>query len=198
MQTLILARHGESTYSARGLVNGDPAVGVGLTPRGEEEARALGGALADEPLELCVVTALPRTRATAELALVGREVPIEEAHELGDPRAGCFEGCELAEYRAWAWSHGSQDEPPGGGESRRTVVARYARAYRALLERPQRTVLAVVHGLPIAYVLLALDGVPPPPRVDLEVEYARPYPIFEAELRRALGVLEDWQREPTW
>ena len=29
MQTLILARHGESEYSARGLVNGDASVEVG-------------------------------------------------------------------------------------------------------------------------------------------------------------------------
>jgi 2,3-bisphosphoglycerate-dependent phosphoglycerate mutase len=198
VETLILARHGESIYSARGLVNGDPTVDVCLTPRGEEEARVLGRALADEPLELCVVTALRRTRTTAELALAGRDVPIEEMSELGDPRAGRFEGGPLDEYRAWAWSHGSREEPPGGGESRRAVVARYARAYRALLERPQRTVLAVVHGLPIAYVLLALDGVPPPARVGLEIEYARPHPVSAAELRRVVGVLEHWQREPTW
>lgn len=198
MERLILARHGESTYSARGLVNGDPAVDVGLTIRGEEEARALGRALADESLELCVVTALQRTRATAELALAGRDVPIEEASALGDPLAGGFEGSTLDEYRAWAWSHGSRAEPPGGGESRRAIVARYARAYRALLERPQRTVLAVVHGLPIAYVLLALDGVPPRPRVGLEVEYARPHFVSAEELRRVLGMLEAWHREPTW
>lgn len=198
MERLILARHGESAYSGRGLVNGDPTVHVGLTGRGEEEARALGRALAAEPLELCVVTALPRTRATAELALAGRDVPIEEVPELGDPQARGFEGGPLDDYRAWAWSHGSREEPPGGGETRRAIVARYTRAYRALLERPQRTVLAVVHGLPIAYVLLALDGVPPRPRVGLEVEYARPHFVSAEELRRVLGILEAWHREPTW
>jgi broad specificity phosphatase PhoE len=198
MERLILARHGESTYSARGLVNGDPALDVGLTIRGEEEARALGRALAGEPLEVCVVTALPRTRATAELALAGRDVPIEVVPELSDPQAGRFEGGGLAEYRTWAWSHGSRDEPPGGGESRRTIVARYADAYHALVERPEPTILAVLHALPIAYVLLALDGVPPPPRVDVRVEHARPHPLTAAELRRALGVLDAWCEEPTW
>lgn len=198
MERLILARHGESTYSARGLVNGDPAAGVGLTDRGVGEARELGRALADEPLELCVVTALPRTRATAEAALDGRDVPIEELPGLGDPCAGGFEGLSLEEYRAWAWSSGSRAEPPGGGESRLAVIGRYVAAYRSLLERPERTILAVVHALPIAYALLALDGVPPAPRVALRIEHARPFSLTAEELRRALAVLEAWQAEPTW
>jgi broad specificity phosphatase PhoE len=198
VERLILARHGESAYSARGLVNGDPAAGVGLTPRGEEEARALGAALAGEPLDLCVVTSLPRTRATAEIALPGRDVPVEEVPELSDPRAGSFEGLTLDEYREWAWSTGSREDGPGGGESRLALVGRYATAYRALLDRPETTILAVVHALPIAYLLLALDGVPPAPRVDLRIEHAHPYPLRSDEVERALGVLDAWVREPTW
>ena len=81
MERLILARHGESRYSASGLVNGDPEAGVGLTPAGEEEARELGRALAAELLDLCLVTSLPRTRATAELVLAGRAQP-EQAPAL--------------------------------------------------------------------------------------------------------------------
>jgi broad specificity phosphatase PhoE len=198
VEKLILVRHGESTYSACGLVNGDPAAGVGLTPRGQEEARALGRSLAGEPLDLCVVTALPRTRLTAELALAGRAVPVEEVPELSDPRAGSFEGRHLDDYRVWAWSSGSGEDAPGGGESRLAAVDRYAGAYRALLERPESAILAVLHALPIAYVLLALDGVPPAPRVDLKVEHARPHPVDAAELGRALGVLDAWRWEPTW
>lgn len=198
MEKLILARHGESTYSARGLVNGDPAAGVGLTPRGEEEARTLGRSLADEQLDLCVVTALSRTRLTAELALAGRAVPIEEVPGLSDPCAGDFEGRHLDDYRVWAWSSGSREDAPGGGESRLAAVSRYAEAYHALLERPEPTILAVLHALPIAYALLALDGVPPAPRVDLKVEHARPHPLTADELRRALGILDAWRREPTW
>jgi probable phosphoglycerate mutase len=179
-------------------VNGDPAAGVGLTPRGEEEARTLGRALADEPLDLCVVTSLPRTRSTADLALAGRTVPVEVVPELSDPLAGSFEGRHLDNYRAWAWTTGSREDPPGGGESRLAAVNRYAAAYRSLLDRRERTILAVVHALPIAYVLLGLDGVPPAPRMDLRIEHARPYPLTADELRRALDVLDTWCREPTW
>lgn len=198
MERLILARHGESDYSARGLVNGDASVRVGLTGAGEEQARALGRKLAGEPLDLCVTSALERTRATAALALLGRDVPVRAWAELNDPRAGRFEGLELAEYRVWAWTAGSQEAAPGGGESRLEAVLRYRRAYEALLGRPEATVLAVAHALPIAYVLSALEGLPPAPRMDRTVAYAHPYRLAAAELRSALGVIDAWCAAPSW
>jgi len=198
VERLILVRHGESEYSARGLVNGDADVDVGLTPAGEEQARSLGRELAGEPIELCVVSGLPRTRATAELALARRGVPIEALPAFDDPHAGGFEGLPLDEYRSWAWSAGSAEEAPGGGESRRAIVARYAAAYRSLLGRAEAVVLAVLHALPIAYVLESLDGSPPAPRMVRPIAYAQPYPLTAAELRRALDVIDAWQEAPTW
>ena len=72
---MILARHGESVFSERQLVNGDVAVPGPLTARGEEEARALGRAIADDPIDLCVTTEFERTRQTADLALDGPRRP---------------------------------------------------------------------------------------------------------------------------
>ena len=198
MQTLIVARHGESEYSARGLLNGDPAVEVGLTEAGEEQARALGRALRETEIDLCVVTELGRTRRTAELALAGRDVPFETRPELNDPRSGVFEGGSLAEYRGWAWAAGSAEHAPGGGESRLELVARYARAYRALLAYPQGTLLAVLHALPIAYLLGAIDNQAPAARMDRPVEYAWAYVVDGDQLRAAVELLEAWHALPTW
>ena len=198
MEKLILARHGESTYSAQGLVNGDATVDVGLTAAGAEQARELGRALAGEPVGVCVVSALPRTRATAELALAGRTVPIESRAAFDDPGAGRFEGRSLDEYRGWAWSAGSWEDAPGGGESRRSIVARYAEAYRGLLDRAEAVVLAVLHALPIAYVLDALDGSPPAQRITRRIAYAQAVPVAAADLRRALDVIDAWREAPTW
>jgi probable phosphoglycerate mutase len=198
MQELILARHGESEYSARGLVNGDTSVLVGLTEAGEEQARALGRALQHVQIDLCVTTELHRTRRTAELALAGRHIPLETWPDLNDPRAGSYEGRHLDDYRSWAWSAGSAEPVPGGGESRLDIVARYARAYRALLERPEATILAVLHALPIAYLLRALDGAGPAVRMDRPIEYATPYPV-DAEARRGgVAVVEAWRAAPDW
>jgi len=198
VERLIVARHGESEYSSRGLLNGDPSRAVGLTERGEEEARALGRDLADVPLGLAVHSGFPRTRATLEIVLASREVPVLEEPRLADPRAGSFEGLTLDEYRDWAWHAGSGEEAPGGGESRLALVQRYVDAYRSLVARPERTILAVVHALPIAYLLLGRDGKPPRARVGLHVEHARPYAFTRDELERSLAVLNAWHASPTW
>jgi broad specificity phosphatase PhoE len=195
VERLILARHGESEYSVQGLVNGDEAVAVGLTEVGVRQARELGRALAGEQLDLCVTSALARTRETAALALAGRGVPVEAWPELNDPRAGSFEGLHLDEYRKWAWTRGSQEEAPGGGESRIAGVRRYADAFRCVLGRPEASILVVAHGLPIAYVL---SGEPPAARMDVPIEYAHAYRFDAAELERALVRLEAWCAAPTW
>jgi 2,3-bisphosphoglycerate-dependent phosphoglycerate mutase len=197
MVTTILIRHGESNVSVRGVVNGDPRAAVALTPEGEAQARRVGRELAGEPIDLCVVSEFPRTRQTAEIALEGRPVRIEVWPELNDPRYGEFEGGSLDRYREWAWAHGSIDEAPGGGESRQAIVARYAVGFRRLVERPERTVLAVAHSLPVAYALAAARGEDPAPRVDL-VEYAEPHRLTEDELRAAVERLEAWCAEPSW
>ena len=90
------------------------------------------------------------------------------------------------------------EDAPGGGESRRAIVDRYANVYRALLGRPERLVLAVAHALPIAYVLDALDGSPPAPRIGRTIEYATPFQLDAGELSRALAVIDAWREEPTW
>ena len=192
MEAAILARHAESEFSARAAVSSDPAVACPLTRRGEEQARLLGRALADETIGVCVVTEFERTRRTAELALDGRDVPIVVAAELNDPRAGCFEGGSLDDFRAWAWAHGSAEEPPGGGESRLAVASRLARGYRRVRERPEGTVLVVGHALPIAY---AVSG--PSTRIK-QLDYATPKRLSRNELEAAVERLEAWTAAPTW
>ena len=99
MERAIFVRHGESEYSARALVNGDPSVVVGLTEVGKQQARLLYDRLESEPIDLCAVTEFGRTRETADLALGDRPVPRIVLRDLNDPFYGSFEGKPLAEYR---------------------------------------------------------------------------------------------------
>jgi broad specificity phosphatase PhoE len=197
MRTAIIARHGESDMNRRDALNGDADGAVGLSAAGEEQARRLGRELAGETIDLCVTSALTRTRQTAELALAGRAVPTEAWPELNDPRYGAFEGGPFQAYREWAWAHGSADEAPGGGESRQAVVTRYAAALRRLLARDEGTVLVVSHSLPIAYVLGAVDGADPARRMEM-VDYARPFRVEAEALVRAVDRLEAWCAAPSW
>ncbi len=197
MESGFLVRHAETEANLRGSVNGDPASPCPLSPEGEEQARRLGERLAGVPIDLCVTSEFERTRRTAGLALAGRDIPLEVWPELNDPRFGRYEGGLLEDYRAWASAHGSGDAPPGGGESRRAIVARYAAGFRRLLERPEEHLVAVAHSLPVAYVLAALRGVDPAPRAEL-VRHAHPYAVSAAELRGAVERLEAWCAAPTW
>jgi 2,3-bisphosphoglycerate-dependent phosphoglycerate mutase len=196
VETVVLARHGESELSAAGVVSGDPAEPRGLTEGGREQARRLGRRLADEPIELCVTSEFVRVRETADIALAGRDVPRLVVPELNDVRFGEFEGRPFDEYRAWA---GARDptEAPSGGESRAEVAARYVRGFRLVLARPERLVLVVAHGLPLRYTLLALQGLDPTPIVE-QVPLAEPYRLQRADLERAIDRLRRWSKAPIW
>jgi broad specificity phosphatase PhoE len=197
MDEVILARHGESELSVVGTVNGDPAVACALTPTGEEQARRLGERLSEIEIDLCATSEFERAWQTADLALAGRDVPRLVMPELNDVRFGEFEGRTLADYRGWAAANEPTTEAPGGGESRAATVARYVRAYKAILARPEQTVLVVAHGLPIRYVLNALEEKVPAPLVE-QVAYAEPYALGHAEFERAADLLERWAIHPVW
>ena len=197
MERVILVRHCESEFSARGLVNGDVGVACPLTERGVEQARRLGEELADEEIDVCVTSEFERARQTADVALEGRSVPRVVVPELNDPRYGRYESGALAAYLEWAHAHGSRDVPPGNGEPRDAIARRYAAGFRKVLEVPGRVALVVAHSLPVAYVLMALSGRDPAREVDV-VEHGKPYPVTAAELERAVARLEAWSAAPTW
>ena len=196
MNQALLTRHAESEFSVRGLTNGDPEIEVALTEAGRAQARLLGEHLAPTEIDLCVVSEFQRARETADLALEGRDVPRLVLPELNDIRFGEFEGRLLADYRAWARAHGPEDEVPSG-ENRTESVVRYVAGFRALLKRPERTILVVAHSLPIRYVLNAATGGLPKPAME-QVPYAEPFPLTEAELTEAVKRLETWSLAPAW
>jgi broad specificity phosphatase PhoE len=197
MERAIFVRHGESEYSAKALVNGDPSVVVGLTEEGRQQARWLLDRLESEPIDLCAVTEFGRTHETADVALGDRDVPRVVVRELNDPFYGAFEGKSLAEYRKWAGTHGPTDVPPGNGETRATIAERYARGFRFLLERPEETILVVCHSLPIAFALAAADGRRPSAKMPL-ITPAEPHILYEDSLRAATERIEDWALNPVY
>jgi broad specificity phosphatase PhoE len=194
--TATLARHAESVFSVRARMNGDPAVAGPLTKAGVEQARRLGEALRDEPIDLCVVTEFERTQKTADIALEGRDVPRLIVPELNDINVGKFEGGPLETYLAWARTASPLDVPEGG-ESRAAAAARVARGWRVLLRRDEAHVLAVAHGLPIRYLMLAVAGEGPRPVLE-KVDYATPYRLTRREMLEAVDDLERWAVDPAW
>lgn len=197
MERALLVRHAESVLSSRGIANGRIDVRCPLSARGAAQARALGQELADEDIDLCVTSELERTRQTADIALVGRPVPRIAFSELNDPLYGQYESGPLDAYIAWALANDSAAEPPGGGEQRQKLVARYAAGFQKLVERPEGTILIVTHALPAAYVLMAIAGRDPARRVPL-VEYAKIHAVSDRDVTDAVARLERWCAAPTW
>ena len=190
MEQAVLTRHAESEYSLRGAVNGDASVAVALTEEGRAQARRLGERLRGEPVDLCVISEFPRVRETADLALEGREVPRLVLPELNEIGFGGYEGRPFEEYRVWAGT-AAPDAEEHGGDSRVAAARRYARAFRAVLARPEPLILVVTHGLPIRYVLNAAEGIAPAPLLDA-VPYAELHRFSARALAEAVERLEDW------
>lgn len=157
MRLFVLVRHGQSELNASRRVNGDPSIPVALTAQGEAEARALGVQLAGIELDLCVHTRFGRTRQTAELALAGRQVPVETEPLLDDIDVGELEGKTIDDYRAWKREHDRRDPFPGG-ESLDAAALRYADAYTRLLTRPEQRILVVCHEIPVRYAVNTAAG----------------------------------------
>lgn len=187
---VFLARHAESTLNLERRVNGDPSVAVPLTDKGRVEARLLGAQLANVELDLCVHTRFPRTKETAELAVVGRGVPVEVEPRLDDINIGDLDGSPIEQYREVKREVGRK-RPFPGGESLDDAARRYAAAYGDLLERKVRRVLVVCHEIPVRYALNAAagsDALDGPPFHDLP--NAIPFAFDGAALARAAERIE--------
>ena len=184
----VLARHGESVLNVSRVVNGDPTIEVRLTEKGREEAQLLGRQLRNVPLELCVVTRFGRTRETGATALEGREVPFEVESLLDDVDIGELEGKSIDDYHAWKRVHSRHDSFPGG-ESLDAAGVRYGRGLQALLARPERSILVVMHEIPVRYALNAAEGSRDPDAPHHEIANATPYLFGEERLAEAAARL---------
>jgi broad specificity phosphatase PhoE len=141
-----------------------------------------------------VVTEFPRTQETADIVLMGHDVPRLVMAELNDPPFGRFEGRPIEEFRAWLDRYGPTK--PLGGESRVATVRRYARGLRKLIARPERTVLVIAHGLPITYTVRAVRGQDLPLALAAaQVSYAVPHHLDNMDVQRAAVTLEQWAQE---
>jgi broad specificity phosphatase PhoE len=189
VQLFVLSRHAHSVLNLEGRVNGDPRVPAPLSEEGRTQAARLGLELAHLPLELCVHTRFARTRETAGLALAGREVPQVVEPLLDDVDIGTLEGSSIADYRAWKRRH-RRDEPFPGGESLDDAAARYARGWRRLLERPERTILVVAHEIPLRYALNGAAGSQDLDGPEHAIPNATPYLFDGASLARAADAVE--------
>jgi broad specificity phosphatase PhoE len=185
LRLFVFARHGESVLNLERRVNGDPAKEVELTERGRFEAARLGEQLSGLHLDVCLHTRFSRAARTAEIAVAGRDVPLEVEPLFDDINVGELEGARIEDYRAWKHRHARSDPFPGG-ESLDDAARRYAEGFRRLLAAPHTSQLVVTHEIPIRYALNAAAGSDTLDGPAHELPNAAPFLFDEDGLRRAV------------
>jgi broad specificity phosphatase PhoE len=186
---VVLARHAHSQLNVERRINGNPATPVHITDDGKAEARLLGLELAHVPFDLCLHTRFGRTRETAELALEGRDVPMEVEPLFDDIDVGELEGWTIDDYHEWKSRHTRADPFPGG-ESLDEAALRYVQAFRNVLTRGESAVLVVCHEIPVRYALNAAGGSDELDGPAHEIPNAMPFLFDETSLARAAERIE--------
>lgn len=184
-----IVRHGRTEYNAQRRLNGDPTVPVALSAEGRAQIAALRPRIDELPVDLGIHTRFPRTRQTLDLLLAGRDVPRVVCPDLDDVRLGRFEGAPVEDYRAFRRANGVAGRPPGGGESRLDVLARYTRGFARLLEVRATAPLAVIHDIPIRFLANAVAGADPLDGPVKAIPNASLMIVEEGELRRGVAAM---------
>jgi len=187
---VVIVRHGRTNYNDRRRVNGDPSVDVRLTAAGMAQVARLRPRVAAMAIDLGIRTRFPRTLATLDILLAGRDVPRVVCPDLDDVRLGELEGADVDVYRAFR-DAGGQDARPEGGESRLDVLARYVGGFRRLLAVRARMPLVVTHDIPIRFVLNALEGADPLEGPVTAIENGVLYELSATDLTRAVDRMEE-------
>ena len=195
MDRLILVRHGETAYNARGLMNPDSEVEAPLSADGEAAARRLGRALGHEPIDAIVTSPRLRARRTAELLAGRRDVEVRDLDDLAEIRSGSFEAGPVAAFQEWVLAAPPETRAPGG-ESVLAAACRYLAAARLIRADPAAVIVAVTHNLPMRMLVNAAGGADPLTGPLRRVPHATRSDLTAAELDAAIESLAAWASAP--
>lgn len=162
MRSLLLVRHGQTSWNALGKLQGH--TDIALDDTGREQARALAGRLRAIGIRTVWTSDLGRARETGEIVarVLGLPAPRTDA-ELRERKFGVFEGltrdeCATLHPEHWAaWL--AQTTAPPGGEPREEAVVRLGRVLERIAAREEEgPALVVSHGGVMRLWLMQLLG----------------------------------------
>jgi broad specificity phosphatase PhoE len=182
--TILLARHGESDWNAKGRWQGH--ADRPLTALGKAQAAALGAALGGDPPDAAYASDLRRAWETAEIAVAPLGLEVVRLPELREVDVGSWSGLTRAEVEA-RFPDGLERWQRGGlgwddGESYEDMAARVVAAVgRIAAAHAGGRVLVVSHGGSIRAVKAHAAG------LGLH-EYRLAHPVEENAVLSALAV----------
>ncbi|MFT4605274.1 MAG: broad specificity phosphatase PhoE [Rhodothermales bacterium] len=151
--TLYLARHGETDYNRRKLMQGR-SIDASLNEVGIRQAEALSGRMAGESLDAIYASTLKRAQETADLLASPHQLKPRILPDLVEMAWGDLEGTPIADHTHYlkevgeAWKAGGFDHQIGGGESILDVERRAKAAWAHINQSHSdgQTAFAVTHG----------------------------------------------------
>jgi len=157
--TIYLVRHGETEWNAKHIIMGQKD--SSLTELGLAQATETAYQLRDVNFDAIISSDLPRTKRTAEIIRLDRDIEIMTSHLLRERFYGHFEGKSVADYKqetkelfekiqklSEAEKMAAKYSPEM--ESDEEVVDRFITKLREIaVAAPEKTILVVTHGGPI-------------------------------------------------
>ena len=191
MGKLVLVRHGQSLWNAKGLWTG--LTDIDLTEEGRDEARKAGEALKDYSFAIAFTAPLKRTRHTLDeikTVLKDKTFPDYITPALTERDYGKLTGKnkwnvekEYGEKQFLAWRRG-WDTPPPGGESLKDVYQRVVPFYlQDVLPRlmENENVLIVSSGNELRALIKYLENISDTNIVHTEIKTGE---VWEYEVNR--------------
>ncbi len=179
MAYLVLVRHGESTWNAKGIWTG--ITDVDLTEKGREEAREAGKAIKDIKFQIAFTSLLKRAKQTFEE--LGVNVPLIENAALDERDYGDFTGKNKWEIKKQLGDveflklRRSWDYPVPNGESLKDVYNRVAPYYEEHILpelKKGNNVLVCAHGNSLRALVKFLDKISDDDIAKLELPFGKP------------------------
>lgn len=166
VRTIYIVRHGQTEWNVATRMQGH--MDSALTALGRLQAEVHGRTLARlGGVDELIASPLGRTRETAELVNVHLGVPVRHEPALMERDCGVWSGLTLREIAAAypdEWQARAQDpyhHRPPEGENLPDMEARVTGFLDGLLERPERALALITHGVMSRVILKHLLGLTP-------------------------------------
>lgn len=193
---LILVRHGQIAANVRGELE-TTTPGPGLTPLGAEQAAALPGALAGEPVEALFASTMIRTQQTVAALSAARGLPVTVLAGLREVDAGDLTSqtdrpsVEQYQGTAFGWADGHLDTVMPGATGGREFFARYDEAVAAIEASGAGCAVAVSHGTAIRVWVAGRSA-------NVDVRFASTHPLTNTGAVVLEGSTADGWRVTAW
>jgi 2,3-bisphosphoglycerate-dependent phosphoglycerate mutase len=167
MPSLILLRHGQSTWNLENKFTG--VVDVDLTKLGEQEAMLASILLEDHVIDMAYTSVLKRAVLTLAIILneIGKSIPVIKSAALNERNYGDLQGLNKTETaekygaeQVLLWRR-SYDTAPPNGESLKDTYNRVIPYYKKEIEpqlKADKNILIVAHGNSLRALMMYLDG----------------------------------------